>query len=208
MINKPNIYDMKQTIFCFMVMALILGSCQMKRGPETISGQGLQVADQLAATAVENRVKDIYDDVFDVYNAEDSLRNIGKLEVSPSLASRSRFTADYCSREWNGLLAQINEIDSLYHQGEMGFFDDDYWIMAQDWHDLSISDVKALKITSNEALVGFQLHNLDAVKPVEVMMVNEDGVWKINNFLDPDHDVDLMRDMREYVAGENAKHKK
>ena len=72
--------------------------------------------------------------------------------------------------------------------------------MGQDWHNLSISDIQVLASTSDEAAVQFNLHNLDTVQPVAVMMVNEDGVWKIDNFQAADSDLDLKKAMKRYVT--------
>ena len=72
--------------------------------------------------------------------------------------------------------------------------------MGQDWHNLSISDIQVLASTSDEAAVQFNLHNLDTVQPVAVMLVNEDGVWKIDNFQAVDSDLDLKKAMKRYVT--------
>ena len=93
-----------------------------------------------------------------------------------------------------------NGMDSTQHEGEMGFWEADYWIMGQDWHNLHISDVKALKVTPGEAQVEFKLHNLDFVKTVTVTMVNEDGAWKISNFQDAE--VDVKQAMKRYIKEE------
>ena len=96
----------------------------------------------------------------------------------------------------------------MFAQNLRGFFDADYWIMGQDWHNLSISDVEVLATTPNEAAVQFQLHNLDTVKPVALKLVNEDGVWKIDNFTDVNNDLDWKQSMQQYVNEETTKAKK
>ena len=107
-------------------------------------------------------------------------------------------------------MRQINHIDSLYHDGELGFWEADYWIMGQDWHDLSISDVEVLAVTPSEAAVQFKLHNLGSVKTVALLLVKEDGTWKIDNFQDADEEpaLDWKRAMQEYVAEESAQNHK
>ena len=80
--------------------------------------------------------------------------------------------------------------------------------MGQDWHNLSISDVKVLSVTPEEATVEFKLHNLDAEYPVSLRLVNEDGNWKIDDFVDVKNDLDWKRSMQEYVTDETAKNKK
>ena len=159
------------------------------------------------AQAVVNRVQEIYKAVFKEYNLEDSLRNLDIHMENSVYERRADFEANYCSGEWNALLKKVNEIDSLYHQNEMGFWDFDYWIMAQDWHNLSISDVEVLSITPTEALVQFQLHNFDSSTPVVLHLVLEDGVWKIDDFPDVDNDLGWKKSMQEYVDQETARNK-
>lgn len=153
---------------------------------------------------VTQRVEEIYATVFKAYNEEDSLRN---LEQETDVNARhENFSALYCSEQWNSLVNQIQENDSLHHQGELGFWEADYWIMGQDWHNLHISDVKVLSSTVDEATVQFNLHNLDHAKPVTVKMVNENGVWKIDNFMDDE--VDVKQAMSRYVKEEKEKNAK
>ena len=159
------------------------------------------------AQAVVNRVQEIYNVVFKEYNLEDSLRNLDQLEGLGAYEHRDEFNRNYCSQEWNRLMRQINEIDSMYHSDELGFWDADYWIMAQDWHNLSISDVEVLSVTPTEASVQFNLHNFDSSKPIGLHMVLEDGVWKIDAFLDVENDLDWKKSMQEYVTEETARNK-
>ena len=153
---------------------------------------------------VLNRVQEIYDAVFKEYNREDSLRNLDQMVDDAAYEHLEDFNRAYCSREWNQLCEQINEIDSMYHAGELGFWEADYWIMGQDWHNLSISDAKVLSMKDTEATVEFMLHNFDNAKPVTVQLVNEDGVWKIDNFIDVANDVDWKSGMKAYL-NENEK---
>lgn len=173
-----------------------------KAATETVENQTVDTA------AVVSRVQEIYDAVFNVYNKEDSLRNMDIQMENGTWENRAKFNADFCSKEWNALISKIDEIDSLYHSGELGFWEADYWIMGQDWHNLSISDVKVLSVTPEEAAVEFKLHNLDAEYPVSLRMVNEDGNWKIDDFVDVKNDLDWKRSMQEYVTDETAKNKK
>lgn len=180
------------------VAALALSGCNAGSSNSAATAEG---TDQVSADqVVTQRVEEIYAAVFQMYNKEDSLRNLD-VTMEPSVAElRSEFNADYCSREWNELVSSIDSIDSTQHEGEVGFWEADYWIMGQDWHNLHISDVKALKVTPGEAQVEFKLHNLDFVKTVTVMMVNEGGAWKISNFQDAE--VDVKQAMKRYIKEE------
>lgn len=189
----------------------VLASCQSS--PYYICRQPTEskkttVSEQLSATEVQNRVCDIYSAVFKVYNEEDSLRNLDIQMENGVWENRGKFNMDFCSKEWNLLFAKINEIDSMNHDGELGFWEFDYWIMGQDWHNLSISDVNVLNVEQNEATVQLKLHNLDAVKTVTLLLVKEDGSWKIDNFQEADSDMNLKRAMQQYIEEETAKTKK
>ena len=68
--------------------------------------------------------------------------------------------------------------------------------------------MEVVATTPNEAAVQFQLHNFDTVKPVALKLVNEDGVWKIDNFTDVNNDLDWKQSMQQYVTEETTKAKK
>lgn len=191
-----------------MVMVCALCACHSQSenaGTPNVKDSANQIAD---AEAVQQRVQEIYSDVFKEYNLEDSLRNLDMLDGPGASARRGDFNRNYCSREWNDLSRQIREIDSLYHADELGFWEADYWIMGQDWHQLSISDIEVLNVSPTEADVKFMLHNLGEAKPVALILVKEDGIWKIDNFNDLNIDMDWKRAMKEYVGQESAKNKK
>lgn len=191
-----------------MVMVCALCACHSQSenaGTPNVKDSANQIAD---AEAVQQRVQEIYSDVFKEYNLEDSLRNLDMLDGPGASARRGDFNRNYCSREWNDLSRQIREIDSLYHADELGFWEADYWIMGQDWHQLSISDIVVLNVSPTEADVKFMLHNLGEAKPVALILVKEDGIWKIDNFNDLNVDMDWKRAMKEYVGQESAKNKK
>ena len=190
------------------VMVCALCGCHGQNENKSAANAESAVNQEADTVVIKQRVKEIYDEVFKEYNLEDSLRNLDQLEGLGAYARRGEFCRNYCSWEWNDLVGKIAEIDSLYHGGELGFWEADYWIMGQDWHQLSISDVNVLSATPTQAAVEFKLHNLDNVKPVALMLVNEDGTWKIDNFQDVENDVDWKSSMLEYVEAETANNKK
>jgi hypothetical protein len=191
-----------------LVMVFVLCGCHTQAKNKSAADAEGSVNQASDTAVVQQRVQEIYGDVFKEYNLEDSLRNLDKLDGPGASARRGEFIQNYCSQEWNQLSRQINEIDSLYHAGDMGFWEADYWIMGQDWHQLSISDVEVLDVTPAEAHVKFMLHNLGSAKPVALTMVKEDGIWKIDDFQDLDNHFEWKPAMKEYVAQETAKNKK
>ena len=167
-----------------MVMVCALCACHSQSenaGTPYVKDSANQIAD---AEAVQQRVQEIYSDVFKEYTLEDSLRNLDMLDGPGASARRGDFNRNYC------------------------FWEADYWIMGQDWHQLSISDIEVLNVSPTEADVKFMLHNLGEAKPVALILVKEDGIWKIDNFKDMNIDMDWKRAMKEYVGQESAKNKK
>ena len=147
--------------------------------------------------AVLARVNAIYTDVFGEYNEADLQESIP--QSSPD--------EKYCSSDWNKILGKVADFDSVNNPDDIGFFDADYWVMGQDFHELSISDVQ-LKDKSddgNKATVEFKLHNCGEVTTVDVDMVYEKDNWFIDNFIDVDNDIDWKQEMLDYLKENNVK---
>ena len=195
-------------ILSLVALVAMFAACQSNGSQQAAESPKTTVSEQLSATEVQNRVRDIYSAVFKVYNEEDSLRNLDIQMENGVFENSDQFNKDYCSKEWNLLLAKVNEIDSMNHEGELGFWEFDYWIMGQDWHNLSISDIEVQNVTENEATVQLKLHNFDTVQSVSLLLVKEDGSWKIDNFQQTKGDMNLKRAMQQYIEEETAKTKK
>lgn len=172
--------------------AVWLGACSTGNQVDKVQNNALDTA------SVVQRVNDIYADVFQYY----------ELMASPD--SRKRLTGikppavKFCSRDWNDWLSQVASFDAEHNADGMGFFDADYWIMGQDWGDLSVSDVRVTAMTDSTATVELNLHNLGSVTAVHLNLCQDGGAWKIDNFIDVTHDLDWKANMKEYLAGENA----
>lgn len=198
---------MRRIILSLLAIAVMMTACQSGGGGQEDSARQSSVAVRLSGTEAENRVRDIYAAVFKVYNEEDSMRNMDLPIAVGAYGHRGEFNAQYCSKAWNSLYREVNRIDSIYNSGALGYWEADYWIMGQDWHQLSISDIKVVSVDEKEALVEFRLHNFDAAKPVQVILVNEDGNWLIDSFIDVAAGLNWKSDMEEYVKGYTDKNK-
>ena len=150
-------FKMLKTTLVFSVMMFFMGCSEVKQ---------VESPEQLI-----NRVNEIYTEVAKAYPNE------GELPPTNHLDSL------YCSSEWNRMLAVIDSIDSKL-EGEMGFFDFDYWIMAQDYRDISADSVVVEKMNADSASVLIQLHNFNHVTHVRLEMVKENDLWMIDNFID------------------------
>ena len=141
----------------------------------------------LDTASVVSQVRDIYAAVFKVYNEEDSLSLVLPIE------KKERLNTLYCSTEWNEAFNKVEEIHSLLN----GWWEADYWIMGQDWHNLSISDIEVVSIDKDKAVVDYQLHNCGSAQPVRVIMVKENGIWKIDTF--DWEGIDFKKDLQEGI---------
>ena len=154
------------------VAAALLGACS-SHGTVDNSNKG-----SLDTGAVIQRVEEIYGAVFKVYNEEDSLSLVLPIE------KMERLNTLYCSTEWNEAFNKVEEIHSLLN----GWWERDYWIMGDGLGlNLSISDIKVVSMDEDKAVVEFQLHNSDSAQPVQsvrLIMVKENGIWKIDTFID------------------------
>ena len=174
-----------------MTMAVaVLGACSPRAGVEGAMDGSLDTG------LVVQRVNDIYTQVFDLY---------GKASATSDFSSLENIDSLYCSADWNEWVARVNDFDRQHEDdGMIGFFDADYWIMGQDWQDLSVSDIRVIDMTDSTATVELNLHNCGSITAVRLEMLLEDGQWQIDNFIDVKYDVNWKAGMKEYLAGENA----
>jgi hypothetical protein len=146
----------------------------------------------LDTAALVQRVNDIYTGVF------------GRYEQARTMFKplrRGNFDAELCSADWNEWLKRVMDYDKVNSEGMVGFFESDYWIMGQDWEDLSVSDVQVTEMTVKTATVALKLHNCGSITDVRLEMVREGGEWKIDNFIDVTRDMDWKAGMKEYLSG-------
>ena len=136
------------------------------------------------------RVYDIYRDVFIENYGEDS--DLNDQDV-PSPDEK------YCTKSWNDIVEKVTNYDNMNNPDELGFFDGDYWIMGQDFGDLSISDVEVMKKDDKNATVGFNLHNLGNTINVLLDMKYERNDWFIDNFIDQTNDYNWKKQMEDYI---------
>ncbi len=132
--------------------------------------------------AAKKRVEEIYADVFSVYN------KVNETEDMTLFNSRS-FEQDYCSQDWNNAVAAVLAKDE-------NFFDADYWIMGQDWDNVSIKDVKVSKVTDTVYTATLNIINFGTAHPAKLTLVYERDNWYIDNFIDVKYDQDWKESMK------------
>jgi len=165
-------------------------ACTTGGSSDSTSGnQQVAPSTPLDTAAVVQRVEEIYAGVCDTYNSTSSFG-----------IPNERLDSLYCSSDWLTTLSAVIEHDKQLPEGLMGYLEADYWIMGQDWQNLSVSDVSVTAMTDSTATVELQLHNCGDVKPVRLEMTCEYGEWKIDNFIDAKLNYDWKADMKQYLA--------
>ena len=107
----------------------------------------------------------------------------------------------FCSEKWRQNVAQILKYDSKF-EDRVGFFDANYWVLAQDYGDISVSDIELERQNGDSAWVKMILHNLGTTTPMRLTLVYEDEEWKIDNFVSLDaYGYDWGFLMERYVDG-------
>ena len=139
---------------------------------------------------IKNRIQETYSFISNVYNTNTPIEHI----------QRGKKEADslFCSKEWNKLLKSVEKTEQQ-KEGELGFWEADYWIMAQDFDSVYIDNITIESATNEtEAIATFTLHNLGNQQPVKVAMTNDNGLWFINDFYLETGD-SLKEMMKQYV---------
>ena len=189
----------KKVIFlCCILTAFI--SCGNKQGSSLIP-EGSDAPPIDDSTAVVNQDKRdsadpevIIDRVNAIYEAVASAYP----EINDIAPSNDELDDAFCSSEWKTLVELINSKDAE-DMGREGFFDSDYWIMAQDWGKISISDLKINVKDAVHADADLILHNLGSQTKVRLELVFERGEWFIGNFIDMTHNVDWKKNMVKHL---------
>ncbi len=157
---------------CLLALTMTV-SCGVRNGTDSTEESADSISSTHTAQNIKSRVEYIYAHVFEEYNKMSDISET----MEPVEAN---FDEQFCSDEWNKLMDKASEAcDS-----ELGLFDFDYWIMAQDWSNLSVSDVCVNHIEGDKAQVSLVLHNFSNTKNINLQLVYERGDWYIDNFID------------------------
>ena len=149
-----------------------------------------QEKSQQPTTDLKGHIQAIYADVRRNYPADHGGSHKNDVDLD----------ALYCSADWNRTVESIKEKDAKKHN-EMGFFDADYWIMGQDWGDLTPQNIQVTMQDVSHAVVTFEMDCTGSdMKQVQLDMVYEQGSWRIDNFIDRKHGLDWKQSMREYLS--------
>ena len=190
-------------LLTLLALSLIVASCGKKTttpsSPEetssnpqvaTSSSDAPASGDRMSKEYLVARVNAIYQNVFQKYYGEDSDLNE---QDAPSPEEI------FCTKDWNELFDKVMEYDNIHNPDDVGFSDADYWIMGQDFQNLSISDVNVISMDEDDATVELILHNCGELTHVRLELDFERGDWFIDNFIDLDNDYNWGKEMKDYM---------
>ena len=104
----------------------------------------------------------------------------------------------YCTRAWNEAYRKVISINDGMEPDDKFFIDDLHWTYAVEI-PLEPRYIKVKMISPTQARVRFMLCDEHIEHPMCLEMLKEDGVWKINTWLDAnDPYYDLLKEIQEY----------
>ena len=199
---------MKRFLF-FCGIAALLSGCGGSKNAAPMIPMGSEVPQATTETVaeetvssptepavIENRVKAIYESVALAYP-----------DVPDLTPSNDSLDLAYCSMEWQTLVEMINAKDADDASSEK-FFDSDYWIMGQDYQNISATDIKAEVKDNTHADATLNLHNCGKTTKVRLEMVFERGEWFIANFIDEKNHIDWKQKMLKHLETKKEEPKK
>lgn len=124
-------------------------------------------SDEVAAAVCK-----IYDHVFECYSTDND---------SAEAFNRRYLSADYL--QW---IDSVNAFDAAHCDGEIGFWEYDHWILGQDWDTptYTLDKVSVSDSSTDWYWATVTIHNLGNETQIHLLMVPEDGEWKIGDMLD------------------------
>ena len=205
---------MKRLCILSLFMAFLLMGCNGGKPSGADAGKPVSAADTLQAAAdtaanastqtvavktkeqlaedVAARVREIYDAVIETYTPDATGADL----------SKARLDERFCSDDWLAALHAVMEKDEGL-DGEIGFFEADYWVMGQDFQDLKAENIKVVSLSPDEgkATATLDWHNCGNVTKVMVSLVFEHDEWKIDELTDRTHgDTGWKADMKAYAS--------
>ena len=131
---------MKKILVC--ILAALLVACASDK------------ADKHSEAYLSERITAIYDDVFGVYNENNTANGL-------AIISQRNFEQDYCSADFNAVLKQVEDYDKAHaEEDDLGYYESDYWIQGQDWQDLSMKIESISELTEKSAKVRIMIPTL------------------------------------------------
>ena len=177
------------------LLACVFSACNSRQQNGETQSQKVKNSVQLNSpflkdtSAVKASVDTIYTTLCDTYN--------GALDE----AQQSEMSLDrrFCTKAWNKTMEDC-ERERMKRREQMGCFDYDYWISAQDWEVLSYK-IEAISMGyALSAHVVLKLKNGKKLPTFMITMKKEDGRWLIDDLMsDGEGNESVMQCAREYL---------
>lgn len=190
------LYRMKTNVFIgCCLLACVFSACNSRQQKGETQSQKVKNSVQLNSpflkdtSAVKASVDTIYTTLCDTYN--------GALDEEEQ--SEMSLDRRFCTKAWNKTMEDC-ERERMKRHEQMGCFDYDYWISAQDWDVLSYQ-IEAISMGyAPSAHVFLKLKNGKKLSTFMLMMKKEGGRWLIDDLMsDGEGNESVMQCAREYL---------
>lgn len=140
-------------------------------------------------SAVKASVDTIYTTLCNTYNGA----------LDEAMQGEMSLDRRFCTKAWNKTMEDC-ERERMKRNEQMGCFDYDYWISAQDWDVLSYQ-IEAISMNfASSAQVFLKLKNGKKFSTFMIMMKKEGGRWLIDDLIsDGEGNESVMQRAREYL---------
>lgn len=177
------------------LLACVFSACNSRQQKGETLSQKVKNSVQLNSpflkdtSAVKASVDTIYTTLCDTYN--------GALDEEEQ--SEMSLDRRFCTKAWNKTMEDC-ERERMKRHDQLGCFDYDYWISAQDWDVLSYQ-IEAISMGyAPSAHVFLKLKNGKKLSTFMITMKKEGGRWLIDDLMsDGEGNESVMQCAREYL---------
>ncbi len=190
------LYRMKTNVFIgCCLLACVFSACNSRQQKGETQSQKVKNSVQLNSpflkdtSAVKASVDTIYTTLCNTYNGA----------LDEAMQGEKSLDRRFCTKAWNKTMEDC-ERERMKRHEQMGCFDYDYWIGAQDWDVLSYQ-IEAISMNfASSAQVFLKLKNGKKLSTFMIMMKKEDGRWLIDDLIsDGEGNQSVMQCAREYL---------
>ena len=177
------------------LLACVFSACNSRQQKGETQSQKVKNSVQLNSpflkdtSAVKASVDTIYTTLCDTYNGA----------LDEAMQGEKSLDRRFCTKAWNKTMEDC-ERERMKRHDQLGCFDYDYWIGAQDWDVLSYQ-IEAISMNfASSAQVFLKLKNGKKISTFMLMMKKEDGRWLIDDLIsDGEGNQSVMQCAREYL---------
>ena len=177
------------------LLACVFSACNSRQQKGETLSQKVKNSVQLNSpflkdtSAVKASVDTIYTTLCNTYNGA----------LDEAMQGEKSLDRRFCTKAWNKTMEDC-ERERMKRHDQLGCFDYDYWIGAQDWDVLSYQ-IEAISMNfASSAQVFLKLKNGKKISTFMLMMKKEDGRWLIDDLIsDGEGNQSVMQCAREYL---------